>query len=61
MNQSKWDAFLPFVARNLHNRVCFDVIKILFYFFRAPLGLDITTEVKEAAIKVPPLKLKIDS
>lgn len=31
------------------------------FFFRAPLGLDITSEVKDAAIKVPPLKLRINS
>ncbi|ROL50423.1 putative tRNA N6-adenosine threonylcarbamoyltransferase, mitochondrial [Anabarilius grahami] len=28
---------------------------------KAPLGLDITSEVKDAAIKVPPLKLRINS
>ncbi|XP_052004785.1 tRNA N6-adenosine threonylcarbamoyltransferase, mitochondrial isoform X1 [Xyrauchen texanus] len=28
---------------------------------KAPLGLDITTDVKEAAIKIPPLKLRINS
>uniref|UniRef100_A0A671L2E4 Gcp-like domain-containing protein n=1 Tax=Sinocyclocheilus anshuiensis TaxID=1608454 RepID=A0A671L2E4_9TELE len=28
---------------------------------KAPLGLDITSEVKDAAIKIPPLKLRINS
>ncbi|XP_065108182.1 tRNA N6-adenosine threonylcarbamoyltransferase, mitochondrial [Paramisgurnus dabryanus] len=33
----------------------------VYYEPKAPLGLDITAEVKEAAIKVPPLKLRLNS
>jgi len=37
------------------------IIIIIYLNFRAPLGLDITSEVRDAAIKVPPLKLRINS